>query len=93
MRPKNPVPPRTKISRGREARGTAASSLPTPGIAIDAAPRVNTSRRVVIAISSPRDRSTRMPPAGERPDNLSLAADAENSTVFGEQHRVTRALA
>jgi len=44
------------------------------------------------ATSSSRDHNTCMPPAGERPDNLSLAADAQNSTVFGEQHRVTRAL-
>jgi hypothetical protein len=37
--------------------------------------------------------NTRMPPAGERPDDFSLAADAQNSAVFGEQHRVTRGLA
>jgi hypothetical protein len=37
--------------------------------------------------------NTRMPPDGERPDDLSLAAHAQNSAVFGEQHRVTRGLA
>jgi hypothetical protein len=34
-----------------------------------------------------------MPLAGKRADNLSLAANSENSTVLGEQHRVSRRLA
>src|SRR5580698_1308252 len=36
---------------------------------------------------------TRMPPAGQRPDDLSLAADAENSALLGQQHRVPGRLA
>src|ERR1700722_9632296 len=36
---------------------------------------------------------TRMPPAGERPDDFSLAANAENSALLGQQHGVSGRLA
>jgi hypothetical protein len=48
---------------------------------------------VTVGFRGSADRNTRMPADGERPDNLGLTTDAQNSAVFGEQHRVTGGLA